>query len=131
MSECILTHRQFRFLQANHELVEYAIIEGKKGHHALLDMFIASEQYQRVFGNMGWDDILDRYQDTPGYDISLRMALHEQLRKDVEAGMVTLWEPPPRKTNPDDSVEIDFDEFRKEFLMRKSRNEDLNFEDDE
>jgi hypothetical protein len=37
---------------------------------------------------LGWDDIYDRYEETPGYNKTLRLALLQQFLKDREAGRI-------------------------------------------
>jgi hypothetical protein len=90
MANCILTPEQFAFMQARHEEIERGLIDNKVGNSAFIDAFVNSEEFLTVFGDMGWDDVYDRYQETPGYDQSLRLALHEELGKDVEAGRIVL-----------------------------------------
>lgn len=89
-NRCILTPEEFAFMNAHHEEIEQGIIAGKCGDNAPLDLFINSGGYQRLFARRLWDDILDRYEDTPGYDWTLRTVLHQKLKEDVENGRVTL-----------------------------------------
>src|SRR5688572_13120104 len=73
MSECTLTHRQFRFLQAHHRLIENAVFAAAEGDISVLNEFLASEDYQKLFSNMDWNMICARYLETPGFDINLQM----------------------------------------------------------
>lgn len=94
-SAVILTDEQFAFMQAHHEEIERAMIAVKRGDSAPIDAIINLDEYQQLFGAMLWDDVYDRYQETPGYDDALTKALHEQLREDVKTGKITL----PRTQN--------------------------------
>jgi hypothetical protein len=76
-------------MQAHHEEIEQGLIKDKLGDSSWLRAFISSEEYKRHFANMWWIDVYDRYQDTPGYDYTLRLALHHKLKEDVESGRVT------------------------------------------
>lgn len=89
-SAVVLTDEQFAFMQAHHEEIERGMIAAKLGDFAPVDAIINSDEYQRLFGVMSWDDAYDRYQDAPGYDRTLTKALHEQLREDLKIGKVTL-----------------------------------------
>ena len=89
-NRCILTPEEFAFMHAHHEEIERALIASKCGDDLSLDSFINSEGYQHRFAGRLWDDILDRYEDTPGYDWTLTTVLHQKLKEDVENGRVTL-----------------------------------------
>lgn len=95
-SAVILTDEQFAFMQAHHEEIERGMMAAKLGDSAPIDAIINLDEYHQLFDEMLWDEVYDRYQDTPGYDDALTKALHEQLREDVETGKVTL----PRTQNP-------------------------------
>jgi hypothetical protein len=77
-------------MQAHHEEIERALIAGKCGDNSPLESFMNSEGYQSHFAGRLWDDIYDRYEDTPGYDSTLTLVLHQKLKDDVESGRVTL-----------------------------------------
>jgi hypothetical protein len=89
-NRCILTPEEFAFMNTHHEEIERASIACKCGDDVPLHSFINSEDYQKHFAGRLWDDILDRYEDTPGYDWTLRTVLHQKLKEDVESGRVTL-----------------------------------------
>jgi hypothetical protein len=97
---CILTPEQFSFMQAHHEKIMLGKFASKlRGQLAYnfgfedafyIDEFIDSEAYRNHFGNMLWDDVIDRYEDTPGYDNSLWIELHEKLQDDIATGQIIL-----------------------------------------
>jgi hypothetical protein len=58
MSDCILTPEQFAFMQAHHELVEYAIFALSFGETVALDTFMASEDYQKGSAAAIWDGMI-------------------------------------------------------------------------
>lgn len=83
-----LSPEQQAFLQAHHEIIEYAWIAAKQGDASAIEALVASFDYQRLFGTLSWNDVYDRYQDTPGYDDSLAKALNQQLAMDLASGKV-------------------------------------------
>jgi hypothetical protein len=89
---CILTPEQFSFMQTHHEKIMAGWFAYKFGFEGarFIDEFINSEAYQSHFGDMLWDDVIDRYEDTPGYDNSLWIELHEKLQDDIANGRVIL-----------------------------------------
>lgn len=105
MSQYILNKEQFAFMQAHHELIETALIQIELGNDDPLDTFIASPEYQLTFPDMCWDDVLDRYEDTEGYDNSLRIQLRKQLAEDVHAGRVKILQRRKPKSVPKEDTE--------------------------
>ncbi len=75
-----LNQDQFNFLKNQEEVIVTIEIERIKGNTAPLHQFIRNEDFQILFGGMGWDDIIDRYIDTPGYDATLLNEALEQVR---------------------------------------------------
>lgn len=106
MSDLNLSPEQIAFLLEHHEAIERAIIEVKKGNSQPLNDIAESDAYYALFGDMLWDDALDRYEDSPAYDLTLRIKLHEQLQADIAAGKVQLPSNPSKK-QPADDEEID------------------------
>ena len=90
MSDLKLSPEQMVFMLKNHELMERAIIEAKKGNPKSLDEFIASDEFQSLLGEIGWDDAYDRYQDMPEYDSTLTRQLHKKLQQDISSGKVQI-----------------------------------------
>jgi hypothetical protein len=80
MSECILTPEQFAYMQQHHEEIEWGRFAEATGTGTFVDDFISQPEYIRLFGNMGWDDVLDSYEDTPGYDESLRIEVVRSIK---------------------------------------------------
>jgi hypothetical protein len=75
-----LTDKQFAYLQAKHEEIERASIASKLGDFSGIDRLVGDGDYQRLFAGMTWDDVYDRYQDTPGYASSLMEEMHRTLQ---------------------------------------------------
>jgi hypothetical protein len=96
MGDLKLSAEQLAFMLKNHEQIEQAIIETKKGNYQPLDDLIASAEFQSLLGAMGWDDAYDRYQDMPEYDNTLTLQLNEQLTRDIIAGKVQIPASKPR-----------------------------------
>lgn len=82
----ILTPEQFSFMQAHHNEIEQAMAPPFADDKASfwLDTFIDSEEYKKHFGDMDWDDVYDRYTETPGYDNTLKSALRKKIREAKE-----------------------------------------------
>src|SRR5690349_2056619 len=80
-TSCILNPKQFAFMQSHHSEIEHGLIANKLSDGSFIDAFVESEAYKAVFGDMEWDDVYDRYEDTPGYDNSLKSALRQMLRE--------------------------------------------------
>jgi hypothetical protein len=79
MGRVTLTDEQFDFLNVYHEALIYGEILVKFfGDKRVIDSIIALKGYKELMGDMGWDDVLDRYEDHPNYDNSLYLMLHEQ-----------------------------------------------------
>lgn len=95
----ILKYEQMAFMLPYQEQIQRELIAGKMGQDTpWLDQFIESPEYKRIFGTMIWDEVLDRFEDTPGYDWELRQKLHEQLQDDLKHGRVTIkHKPVPQK----------------------------------
>jgi len=85
-----LNVEQFDYLQARHEQAERAVIAAKTGDNMPLQMLWQDEGYQHLFSGMDWNDVYDRYQDTPGYDDTLSNILHKQLQADLDTSSVQL-----------------------------------------
>jgi len=68
-------------MQVRHEEVVHGQFAIKFGDDSWIDTFIESEEYKRIFGDMLWDDVIDRYEDTPGYDNTLWMALASETQR--------------------------------------------------
>jgi hypothetical protein len=83
-----LNVEQFDYLQARHEQAERAVIAAKTGDNMPLQMLWQDEGYQHLFSGMDWNDVYDRYQDTPGYDDTLSNLLHKQLQADLDSRSV-------------------------------------------
>ena len=89
---CILTPRQFLFMQAHHDQLEREwFYEEWGGGSGWLDAFIESDAFKYYFGDMCFDDVLDRYEDTPGYSNKLRNQLRSQLRTDMDNDPYVYW----------------------------------------
>ena len=114
-----LTDAQFAFMQEHHEEIEYAYDSSRRGSGAaFLETVRAlanSQEYKRLFGDMGWDDAFDRYEDTPGYDPGLRDQLLQQFQADEAAGLIPA---PPNASKPtDDKHEtVSLSELRRKLL---------------
>jgi TorA maturation chaperone TorD len=80
-----LSDEQFAYLQARHEEIERASIASKLADTKGIEQLTADPEYQRLFEGMGWDEVYDRYQDTPGYDDTLAEKLHQALQRDLES----------------------------------------------
>ncbi len=103
----ILTAEQFVFMREHHEEMMRAIIAHKRAEisgdstleaDAVIDRIVSSVGYKQHFGDMQWDEAIDRYEDTPGYDNRLWVELHEQLQRDLETGVIL--KAPLRKPAP-------------------------------
>jgi hypothetical protein len=79
MKQYILTEEQFAFMKKHHDQIEYSMVYSEPGKHDFIDDLEASDEYKAVFGDMLWDDAYDRYEDTPGYDRSLKLELKAKL----------------------------------------------------
>lgn|GEM_PF-3250856 len=75
----ILNEEQFAFMKKHHAQIEHSMVYFSSGGHDFIDGLEASEEYKAVFGDMLWDDAYDRYEDTPGYDRSLKSELRAKL----------------------------------------------------
>jgi hypothetical protein len=115
MSDLHLSPEQLAFMLKNHERIERAIIESKKGNCQPLDEFINSDEFQSLLGEIGWDDAYDRYQDTPEYDKTLRIRLHEQLNKDITSGKVQI---PIRRSHQSEVETLQDDDVNLDMLIK-------------
>lgn len=89
---CILTPRQFLFMQTHHDqIMRENFYEHLGGGTRWLRAFSESDAFIYYFGDMCLDDVLDRYEDTPGYSDKLRMELFAQLRADAENDPYLAW----------------------------------------
>jgi hypothetical protein len=99
-----LTSAQLAFMLRHHDTIERALDDERRGNsqqsREVLKGLIQADEYQPLFGDMVWDDALDRYEDMPEYDDSLRKRLLEQLEKDMRAGFEPLAD---ITTNPPES----------------------------
>lgn len=100
MNEYRSTDDQFRFVQAHHEQIEHGLIAGKRGDDTIITALVRSDEFREVSGAMSWDEAYDRYQETPGYDVTLRQRLHPDIRADRDAGRVE----PPTTPKPGQSA---------------------------
>ena len=111
MSDLHLSPEQLAFMLKNHERIEHAIIESKKGNYQPLDDFITCDEFQSLLGEIGWDDAYDRYQDMPEYDRTLSLQLHEQLNADIISGKIQVRLNKPRTSKhsaiQDDNISLD------------------------
>lgn len=74
-----LTDEQFDFLNQYHETIMYGRVQVAFFHDwRIIERIVALEGYQEIMNGMEWDDILDRYEDHPRYDDSLRIKLYKQ-----------------------------------------------------
>jgi hypothetical protein len=89
MSDYQLTSAQMAFMREHHEIIERAYDADRRGQRReSLDMIqelTSSLAYQNLFGDMTWDDAIDRYEDTAGYDSKLRQAFIKDFLDDMEA----------------------------------------------
>jgi hypothetical protein len=88
MSKLSLSPEQLAFMLENHDAIEHALIEVKKGNSQALNAIAESDSYHVLFGDMLWDEALDHYEDSSAYDNTLRISLHKQLRVDIAAGLI-------------------------------------------
>ena len=74
-----LNDKQYEFMAKHHETVELGVI--------MLNFFYddkiireldKNQEYSQLMGDMGWDDVIDRYEDHPNYDKSFRLRLAQQ-----------------------------------------------------
>ena len=79
MNSLTVTEKQYDFLSTYHETVELGqIMLNFFCDEKILVSLEKREDYQALFKGMSWDDIYDRYQEYPGYDISFRLKLYSQ-----------------------------------------------------
>jgi hypothetical protein len=62
-SDWTLTSHQMHFLVQNHNAIEAAFAEGDLN---FLREFASSSEFQSVFGDMGFDEAYDRYEEVRG-----------------------------------------------------------------
>jgi hypothetical protein len=110
-----LTTPQLEFMMNHHETIERAYDLLRRGERqAGLEAINAledSDEYRHVFGEMGWDEAFDRYEDSPSYDPTLRRALLAQLQ--VENGH---HENPPPSVENNHQKTIGLRELRRRLL---------------
>jgi hypothetical protein len=79
MTVFTLTEEQFDFLNQYHEAVCYGRIHATFFNDwRVIESIMALKGYQEIMNGMEWDDVLDRYEDHPRYDDSLRLRLGKQ-----------------------------------------------------
>lgn len=115
-----LTDAQFAFMQEHHEEIEYAYDASRRGNGAaFLETVRAvanSQEYKRLFGDMGWDDAFDRYEDTPGYDPTLRDQLIQQFQADAATGRFPTPENESNATDDDKHKTVSLSQLRRKLL---------------
>jgi len=84
-----LTEAQFAFMRDHQQEIERAhdfVRRGKTEEAlAIVTTLSNSTEYKRLFDNISWDEAFDRFEDTPGYDSSLREAFIQQFLTDMDA----------------------------------------------
>ena len=84
-----LNESQFAFMRDHQAEIERAHDLVRRGKIeeglAIINALADSEDYKRFFGNISWDEAFDRFEDTPGYDPSLREAFIQQFLADMES----------------------------------------------
>lgn len=88
-----LTHEQITFLRQHHDEIEHALdtLERDYRDQSLANL-LHSSGYHDLFNGMIWDEILDRYEESPEYDPRLRQQLKLKLAQDIETGFVPVQE---------------------------------------
>lgn len=118
-SPSTLTLEQFAFMREHHEEIMRAIVDQKRAvisgttvtnEASVIDKLISSAHYKELFGTMIWDEAIDRYEDTPGYDNRLWIELHQQLQRDLESGVI---QKAARKQTTGKKVGLSLEEFRR------------------
>lgn len=82
MTVYTVTDEQYEFLAQYHEAIEIWYVVGAFYNYypTIIRELEALPRYKELFGDMGWDDIYDRYEEHPKYDRSFRLKLHNQFR---------------------------------------------------
>lgn len=78
MPQLILTPEQFAFMEKHHEMIERSMVSDLTGEPDHIPTLEALLEYQALFGDMLWDEVYDRYEETPGYDGQLKARLKAQ-----------------------------------------------------
>jgi hypothetical protein len=99
-----LTREQIDFMLRHHEAIERArelhIRGNQEASDQMIDDIYHSDEYRHLFGDMGWDDALDYYEDTPEFDWSLRKAISEQLQEEFQSGLISMPDASPSDEKP-------------------------------
>ena len=73
-SQLTLTPDQLAFMLRHHDTIERALDDERRGNsqrsREVLNGLLHADEYQRLFGDMVWDEAFDRYEEMPEYEFN-------------------------------------------------------------